>query len=450
MTAEQRFERDLPDLLAELASGAAPDYRDDIVQRVAAVRQRPAWTFPERWLPMDDLSRRPALAFSVSWRTIGLVALLAALLAIALGAYIGSRPRVPDPFGPAANGAIAYSVDGDIHIRTAATGAERTVISDPGDDVSPAFSPDGATLAFIRHSSNLQPTETLMVANADGTNVRPVAGPEIGLRWWAWAPSSAELAVVSTAGGAPELSIVSVDGDAARRPIALPVAPETVDWRPPDGRELIFRGSRRGSEYSVYAVRPDGTGFRQVARDSGHPRTFLAPFSLSPDGRLAAYGSFDAADVHLRIHLLDLDTGVARVRPAAAPPASTQPSMLVHDGSPAFSPDGAFLVYNRYFNESSGRVSAQVFRGPLAGPDGPIGPAASIPAGTQGFYSQFSPDGASVLMYRLAEGDGVPPEPRQPQSFLASDVWLADLASQSAGRLEWTANDPPAWQRRAP
>ena len=46
MTSPRRFEQDLPALLAGLYLAGTPDYRDDIVQQTARVRQRPAWTFP--------------------------------------------------------------------------------------------------------------------------------------------------------------------------------------------------------------------------------------------------------------------------------------------------------------------------------------------------------------------------------------------------------------------
>ena len=41
------------------AAPARPDYLDDIVAQARRTRQRPAWTFPERWLPMT-IALRPA------------------------------------------------------------------------------------------------------------------------------------------------------------------------------------------------------------------------------------------------------------------------------------------------------------------------------------------------------------------------------------------------------
>jgi len=64
MTTERRLERDLPQILGDLAMGPYPDYIDDVLATTAQRRQRPAWTFPERWLPMDIVtSRVPTAAF---------------------------------------------------------------------------------------------------------------------------------------------------------------------------------------------------------------------------------------------------------------------------------------------------------------------------------------------------------------------------------------------------
>ena len=45
---------------------------------------------------------------TVPWRTLGVLVALLLLLATALLLYAGGQRRVPAPFGPAANGSIAY------------------------------------------------------------------------------------------------------------------------------------------------------------------------------------------------------------------------------------------------------------------------------------------------------------------------------------------------------
>ncbi len=52
-----RFEREIPDLMEELAPTRRPDYFDEMLRATAAARQRPAWSSLERWLPMGEIAR---------------------------------------------------------------------------------------------------------------------------------------------------------------------------------------------------------------------------------------------------------------------------------------------------------------------------------------------------------------------------------------------------------
>ena len=109
MTADIRPDGRLTEILEELYLGRVPDYRDEVLAGAVAHRQRPAWTFPGRWLPMADIARRPAFAASLPWRAIGLALVLIALLLAAAVAIAGSRQHsVPAPFGLARNGVIAW------------------------------------------------------------------------------------------------------------------------------------------------------------------------------------------------------------------------------------------------------------------------------------------------------------------------------------------------------
>ena len=75
MTTSDRFERDVPGLL-ELYLGPMPPYRDDILSRTAVTRQRPGWTFIERWLPVSAITGRLTAGSPVPWRALALAALL--------------------------------------------------------------------------------------------------------------------------------------------------------------------------------------------------------------------------------------------------------------------------------------------------------------------------------------------------------------------------------------
>ena len=94
----------------EVGGQARPDYLPDIIAQAGRTRQRPAWTFLERWLPMDIAVQRQGVP-----RTVFVVAALALLVALLIAtiAFIGSRASQP-PLGAATNGLIAFASGGDI------------------------------------------------------------------------------------------------------------------------------------------------------------------------------------------------------------------------------------------------------------------------------------------------------------------------------------------------
>jgi WD40-like Beta Propeller Repeat len=173
MTAFDRstaLDRRISEALEEIAVPQRPDYLDDIFQRTARMSQRPRWTFLERWLPMDTALPRPGFT-RLPVRTF-LVFGLVALLAAAALVIAGSRQRVPAPFGPAGNGAIAYSHAGDLYVRDSLTGQERLLFGGAGIEAYPSYSPDGRWLAWV---STFGGVDHFSVARADGSASRQVA-----------------------------------------------------------------------------------------------------------------------------------------------------------------------------------------------------------------------------------------------------------------------------------
>ena len=426
MTAFDRFDRDLGDVLADLAGARTPDYIDDVLERAVARRQRPAWTFLERWLPMGVLARRPAFVPAVPWRTIGLLIVLAVLLAAAFAIAVGALlQRTAPPYGLAANGPVAYSENGDIYSRDLETGAVALLVGGADFDVGPWFSRNGERFAFVRVVSEQPETVALMVANADGSNVQMVVEPEVaGARHWIeWSPGGDMLVIHNSADGVPPLSIVNVTGEPDRRAISVPLEVEMVDWRP-GTNELILIGrepeSGRGA-LGFWAVGVDGTGLRGLVPPP-EAGTHLGPFSLSHDGRFLAYTAADSGG-HVSSHVLDLDSGETRSLGGSG-----------NQAWPTFSPDGKRLALVRY---SGSGTTAQAFVG-AAGGDGTdavaIGPEVRNQPNTPGLRIQFSPDGTRLLIVHSA----------------AQEAWVADVAtgdyqSVAVGAEEWVS-----WRRLAP
>jgi hypothetical protein len=172
MMPTDRFERQLPALLAELAKPRTPDYLDDLLWQTAHTSQRPAWSFPERWFPMVDIARRPVAAPPVPWRSIGMaLALVALLVAMVAALAIGSRKPLPAPFGPASNGLVAYASNGDIYTVDPVTGTSTPIVAGPTIDLDPKWSLDGTRLAFERRLASDSAMATVHVARADGSDI---------------------------------------------------------------------------------------------------------------------------------------------------------------------------------------------------------------------------------------------------------------------------------------
>jgi Tol biopolymer transport system component len=389
MTSERRFDRDLPELLARLDDGPAPDYRDFVVRQTAAMGQRPAWTFPERWLPMDLTTLRVPVA-TINWRLIAAAALV--LLAVVAAALLaaGSRSRQPAPlFGPAANGLIAYETSGDIFVGDPATGATRLIVSGPEVDTDPNFSHDGARLVFLRAGPGNE--RHLMMANADGTDIRMLSRePFTDITDGDWSADGRLIVIASTVRGERALSVIDTEhGDL--RPLDLGLPATEPAFRQPDGRQIAFVSEGVGGS-AVYVVDADGSHVRRLGFGS-QPR-------YSPDGSHIAYTlrHFEAGATEpdrVQVHVIDSDGRNDHI--------VGSPDFAQFEGLPAWSPDGTRLALarGRYEWSNYGQQGVAIVAADGHGPDLDF----PMTTGGQGFEKvAWSPDGREVV-FTPADGN---------------------------------------------
>jgi hypothetical protein len=428
MTTDQRFERHLPELLADLSAGPMPDYRDDIVRRAARTRQRPSWTFPERWIPMAVLTRRPTVAPFVPWRLLGLAVLLLLLAGATVALLAGSQRRLPPPFGVASNGQLAYASGDDILVRDTFDGPDRVLIGGPDKDSTAIWSRQGDRLLFVRDLDS--PNATIMLATQGGTDIRPIGGPFQGLNAVEWSPGGESVAIGSEAGGLPVVTILQADGSAARQ-LDLGMPATFVLWRPGTTDQLLFTGAGPDGP-GFYLVRADGSGLRRLDIDGGGMlggRYDFLSAAWSPDGKRLAFHQLDpvaaAPDGNgFRIHVVDADEAgnVSGARALEFDPESDD------ELQPHWTPSGDAIVHQRregivdtlHVGSADGRLIRDL--------DG-----ASM--GGEGITFDLSPDGRSVLAFYNAEGT----------------LWRHDIDTGAASRVEAAGRlDLPSWQRRAP
>ena len=144
MTHNEGFERLVSDWLHDRADWTAPSYLDEVLAQTRRIRQRPSWSGLDRWLPGGWAP--PHIAAPRIGRLVVILALLLALAAAAL--LVGSRPKLPPPFGLAGNGVILFGAgDGDLYALDVASGDSVPVVTGVPEDETPDFSHDGSRFA---------------------------------------------------------------------------------------------------------------------------------------------------------------------------------------------------------------------------------------------------------------------------------------------------------------
>jgi Tol biopolymer transport system component len=382
-----------------------PGFRDDVLQQTAQLRQRPRWSFPERWLPVTVVRfPRQRILPPVPWRTISLLAVLALLLA-AVAFYVGSRQQLPPPFGVADNGHVAYAQNGDIFTVDPATGIRQKISSGPDEDQEPRWSPDGTRLAFLRGTRLA--TALVVVDAMTGETVSVSASQAyVDSDTMSWSPDSRMMTIDGADG---ELNLVDA-ATGSMTTLGLPYAFLDVYWRPPDGHQLLFLGGSNpeAPDISLYVVNVgDPRSLQQIAR-LPPGADVLRPNGWADDGRKVVYTA--GAD-SLRTYVHDVPTAQEVIIEAAFAHVSN---------------DGQRIVAL----DESGRPCVASVNG---GPCRPIGTAAQGYSPGHAAGVTWSPDDEWILT-RGPDDQG---------------AFLLDPDGQIADQPSWIDDGAVSWQRVA-
>ncbi len=387
MTTADRFERDLPMELEQLARPSVPDYLADILGRTAATSQRPAWTFPERWLPMPDVARRPAFVPRMPMRAIAAAVLIIALLA-AGAVLMGTRQsRLPPPFGPAENGLVAYSANGDIFVADPTTGVVTPIVSGPEIDFYPSFSPDGTRIAFFRQVSSVR--RDIVVVRADGSGLRVITTEPI------WYENSAEWMPDSTAVivGTTTRQLFRYDADRPEPPrlIAEGVTTDAgLALRPPDGGQILYDQPEEIPGAGIWVMNVDGSDPHPLFQmDGAATEAVIGMYRWSPDGTKVAFNMTPpGAPGESRIYVMNADGSDLR--------ALTDADGVWVETDFVWSPDGMRIAFNRWQRDPVSDEWAIRPIGIATLADGLVLDAGPAPV-SDGAVFEFSPDGTTFL-----------------------------------------------------
>lgn len=200
---------------------------------------------------------------------------------------------------------------------------EQTLLALNQPIMSPAWSPDGNSLAYVSfekgramvYAQSLLTRQRILLAAFPGSNSAP-----------AWSPDGQQLALVLTHEGTSQIYLVRADGSNLRR-VGFS---DTIDTEPnfsPDGRYLLFTSDRGGSA-QIYRMPVNGGSAERLTFEGSNnfsPR-------YSPNGKSFVFAHFNGGMFYIAVQ--DFET--------------RQIQILTPGGwekKPSFAPNGKLILF---------------------------------------------------------------------------------------------------------
>lgn len=199
----------------------------------------------------------------------------------------------------------------------------QAALASPEPIISPAWSPNGAQLAYVSfesrkpviYSHDVASGKRRLIANFRGSNSAP-----------AWSKDGRQIVATLSRDGGSQLYVMDAGGGEPRR-LTQSASIDTEPAFSSDGKSIYFVSDRGGAP-QIYRMPASGGNAERITFSGSYN---ISP-ALSPDGKYLAYisrigGAF-------KLHLMDLAGGSA-----------TQITETSADESPSFAPNSRLIVY---------------------------------------------------------------------------------------------------------
>jgi Tol biopolymer transport system component len=414
-----------PKPITEIAEGIPRDLEKIVHRCLRKDRERRWQTMADLKVALQELKEESdsgkLVAATVTqrarrWRPIWIIAPLALLVAAAVAIWFNhSNPEAPEEpmtslpltsypsyeghasFSPDGN-QVAFEWDGekqdnlDIYIKVIGSGGPLRLTTHSARDSSPAWSPDGRFIAFVR-SLSTERVAVLLIPALGGTE-RKLAETGRPFRWGgsdvAWSPDGNSLVISDkvSSNEPASLFLLTIETGEKRR-LTSPPAKWMNDFGPafsPDGRTLAFSRSTSYSNSDLYLL-----AFSESRAPIGDPKrlTFdnrgnFGP-AWTPDGREIIFASGEEGS-----------TTLWRMPASGSGKPRRLRSIDAVGSEPALSRQGHRLAYTQAV------VDEHIWR-LRVGPQGKASPPTSFISSTRvDACPQFSPNGKRIAFTSVA------------------------------------------------
>lgn len=166
-------------------------------------------------------------------------------------------------------GKIAFASDRDgnfeIYVMDSDGGGQIRLTENPGEDYSPAWSPDGTRLAFV---STRDGNAEIYLMNLDGTNQTRLTSSTASDIAPVWSPEGSQIAFVTNRDGNDEIYLMNSDGSNQTNLTQNPADDASLTFSP-NGELISFSSDREDSQFEIFVMQANGTSVTRLTSVEG-------------------------------------------------------------------------------------------------------------------------------------------------------------------------------------